>query len=1083
MSVRWSKPILIGSALAVVHAGAGLAFAGHPSLRQAAFWAPSGIAVAGLWVFGIGYWPALVLGTVLQRLLLGYPIPAIPLPAVGTVLEAVVAVLLFRRLRLNPSFDRLRDVGVLALAVSVAPLGSAAVGLLNFSLANGPPSSPLDFFTGWWRMNALGMLLVIPFLLTWRYGPRPRPTRRDLLETLFLAVTIVAPMWYLLRFGLESDVGVLLTFVMLAPVLYAAVRFGPRGAATVAVGLSALMLYQAANGLGVFGGEAAGIRHLTLQAFVLFCTAVPLMLGTVVAERERVLAEQVKSDAMRRAFEDMLPDVSYLVSADGRYLDMTVPAGVEPTFSRDEIIGRRVEDIVPGLAPDFLARIQDALAGRPSPPIEYEIHSHGRRHLREARFVKVSPDEVLCPVRDITERKETEALLGWSAEMLELIVRGRPTEAVLTELARGIERLCDGGLCSVLLLQGTRVHLAAAPSLPAEYNAAIEGLEIGPSVGSCGTAAYHGRTVIVSDIATDPLWDNYRGVALAHGLRACWSVPVRATTGAILGTFAIYYREPRSPSPNELLLVGRAANLAGIAVGRAQHLAALREHELLLDSINRNVNEGLYRSTPDRGLVYVNNAMARMFGYESPESMLRVPSPILYQDPGRREELKCAVQEHGQVLNEEVCFLKRDGAPFWGLVSSTGVRDATGEVRYYDGAVTDITARKELEERLRQAQKMEAVGKLAGGVAHDFNNLLTAIGGYAFTLIESLEPGSTAREDAEEIRQAANRAASLTRQLLAYSRQQMLAPQVHDLGEVVEQLGGLLGRLIGEDIRLVSERSPEPCAVMVDRGQVEQVILNLAVNARDAMPEGGTLRIETGPVELGPEAARALVDADPGSYVCLRVWDTGVGMDDVTRSRAFDPFFTTKGPGKGTGLGLSTVYGIVRQSGGGITLDSAPGAGTTVRIYFPRVVPVTSDADRKPESGPRPGSEVGRVLVAEDEQMVRDLIQRTLTRAGFTALTAVDGAAALTLAEGELDTLDLLVTDVIMPRLGGRDLAARLRLARPGLPVLFVSGYSPAVSRLQEALEPGTAYLQKPFTPSILVERVRELLSQTPAAG
>jgi len=475
-------------------------------------------------------------------------------------------------------------------------------------------------------------------------------------------------------------------------------------------------------------------------------------------------------------------------------------------------------------------------------------------------------------------------------------------------------------------------------------------------------------------------------------------------------------------------------------------------------------------------MVYVNRAFATMFGYESPEAMLLVPSLALYADPDRREELKRLIDRDGSFTDEEVQFLRRDGSQFSALVSSTAVRGLNGTIQYYDGAVWDITDRKKLEEQLRQAQKMEAVGKLAGGVAHDFNNLLTAIGGYAESLLTTLPSDGVAYQDALEITRAASRAASLTRQLLAYSRQQILSPSVIDLQLVVDQLGGMLRRLIGEDIRLITRHAAGETFVRVDRGQIEQVVLNLVLNARDAMPQGGALTVATMPVELDEAYVRAHVGMTAGPHVCLLVQDTGSGMDAAVRSRAFDPFFTTKEPGKGTGLGLSTVYGIVKQSGGSVWLESTPGAGTTVRVYLPRVQE-RPEEERVAPLGSAAPVQGATVLVVEDEQLVRDLVCRTLRRAGYTVLMAEHGDEALAISRTHVGPIDLVVTDVVMPRMNGSELAGRLLLERPGLRVLFVSGYPSEALDLRGSLEQGTEYLQKPFTPAVLLDRVRGLLT------
>jgi signal transduction histidine kinase/ActR/RegA family two-component response regulator len=377
------------------------------------------------------------------------------------------------------------------------------------------------------------------------------------------------------------------------------------------------------------------------------------------------------------------------------------------------------------------------------------------------------------------------------------------------------------------------------------------------------------------------------------------------------------------------------------------------------------------------------------------------------------------------------------------------------------------------EDLLRQSQKLEAIGRLAGGVAHDFNNLLTAILGYGQFLQQRLGSGHPGFEDAEEILKAAERAATLTRQLLAFSRQQVLEPRVLDLNVVVTNLDKMLRRLIGEDVDLLTAPAADLGSVRADPGQLEQVLVNLAVNARDAMPEGGKLTIETANVEVDEDFARSHGEMRPGPYVMLAVSDTGSGMNPEIVGKIFEPFFTTKGLGRGTGLGLSTVHGIVTQSGGHIEVYSAPGHGATFKLYFPRV---DAPAERPPEQRTierRLGTET--ILLVEDEDVIRRVVVGALRMNGYTVLEASDGGRGVEICEGEAD-IDLLVTDVILPVMNGPDLVKRVHAMRPGLPVLFISGYTDRALIHRNQRERGTEFLQKPFRPDDLVRRVREIL-------
>jgi signal transduction histidine kinase len=396
-------------------------------------------------------------------------------------------------------------------------------------------------------------------------------------------------------------------------------------------------------------------------------------------------------------------------------------------------------------------------------------------------------------------------------------------------------------------------------------------------------------------------------------------------------------------------------------------------------------------------------------------------------------------------------------------------------IRYAMQNHANLQALREKEEGLRQAQRMEAVGQLAGGVAHDFNNLMSAVIGFSELLLMRLDHADPLRRHVEEIQRAGQRASAMTNQLLAFSRRQVLQPRVLDVNEIVTEVETLLRRLIGDHIVLVSAFEPDPAPIEADPGQLEQMIVNLAVNARDAMPHGGTLTIETASVELGEDAADGQLDLEPGDYVVLTVRDTGSGMDAQTMARAFEPFFTTKEEGKGTGLGLATVFGIVKQSGGDILVRSVPGHGTTFDVYLPRA----RNAVERPTLDQRParidgGSET--ILVVEDEALVRGLEEEILTQSGYNVLEADRPSRALQLAQEYAGVIHLLLTDVVMPEMSGPELAARLVAQRPGMRTLYASGHPNEEVVRDGVLTLGAQFLQKPLTPSSLAGKVREVL-------
>jgi two-component system cell cycle sensor histidine kinase/response regulator CckA len=424
--------------------------------------------------------------------------------------------------------------------------------------------------------------------------------------------------------------------------------------------------------------------------------------------------------------------------------------------------------------------------------------------------------------------------------------------------------------------------------------------------------------------------------------------------------------------------------------------------------------------------------------------------------------------------------LHRSGSEFPVDLAITVVRFG-GKVAF-SGFIRDITERKSLEDQFRQSQKMEGIGRLAGGIAHDFNNLLTAILGYAELMKAQLPDDEDLRSSLHEIHTAGERAAALTRQLLAFSRKQLLQPRILDLNAVVSEVERLLRRLIGEDVELTTRLDHNLGSVKADPGQLEQVIMNLAVNARDAMPDGGTLMIETVNAVLDSSFVRANPGARSGEYAVLIITDTGTGMNEEVRSHIFEPFFTTKEQGKGTGLGLATAYGIVKQSDGYITVDSEPGRGTTFRMYFPRAAGAASASGLGERSALSPrGTET--ILMVEDEPGVRRLSRTILEAQGYTVLEAASGDEALIVARSHVEEIHLVATDVVMPGMSGPALWDRLHAVHPQARVLFISGYTDDAIASHGVLESGIAFLQKPFTPFALAQKVREVLDAAPGAG
>jgi two-component system cell cycle sensor histidine kinase/response regulator CckA len=517
--------------------------------------------------------------------------------------------------------------------------------------------------------------------------------------------------------------------------------------------------------------------------------------------------------------------------------------------------------------------------------------------------------------------------------------------------------------------------------------------------------------------------------------------------------------------------------LEGTTAALRERTLALRRSEAEFRALFDNVFEGVFRAAHRGPLLMANRALTEMLGYASPDELLHGhPSRDIFVRAADQEEVWQRLDSDGELRNTEIRVKRKDGRELYLLVNARAVRNAAGDLSY-EGTVVDITERKQLEEQLVQARKMEAIGRLAGGVAHDFNNLLTIILGYAEILHESLSR-PVDRHQLESITAAASSAADLTRQLLAFSRKQILAPQTLDLNAIVTKTLAMLRRVLGENIVVETSLVPRLDPVLADPGQLEQVIVNLCVNARDAMPGGGRLTIATANVDLNAADTSLIEGLAPGPHVRLSVGDTGAGMDSALQARIFEPFFSTKEPSKGTGLGLATVYGIVRQSGGSVSVQSQPGAGTTFTIYLPRAEAAAAEPPSLEAAASRRGSET--ILIVEDDRDVRSVMSVFLRQHGYTVLEAASGLEALRLCQRH-PRLDLVITDVIMPMMGGTELAARLATSQPLIRVLMMSGYTDDGAP-RGALEPGRGILQKPFTRTSLLGAVRRVLDEASPA-
>src|SRR5579872_6257273 len=568
-----------------------------------------------------------------------------------------------------------------------------------------------------------------------------------------------------------------------------------------------------------------------------------------------------------------------------------------------------------------------------------------------------------------------------------------------------------------------------------------------------------------------------RGDVARNGSRSLdWmGVPLKVnsnTFGALV--VQTYSKNIRYGERDKEILTFVARQLAS-AVEIKRNEQALRRSEARYRSLVQSSVYGIYRSSLEGRFLDVNPALIAMLGYSSPEEVLLLdPEKDVFAQPEEHTRLVEEFRRAGRLDGFEVKWQRKDGRTITVRISGRAVSSADEPADVLEAIAEDVTDRRTLEDQFRQAQKMEAVGRLAGGVAHDFNNLLMVISGYAEVILAGLNVEHPLHEKGRAIQLAADRATTLTRQLLAFSRKQLLELKVVDVNAIVEDMERLLRPLIGENVELSTVRSPEAAHTRADAGQLEQVLVNLVVNAKDAMPQGGKLTIQTQTVVVDERHRGGQQFIHPGHYVLLSVSDTGMGMDRETQSRIFEPFFTTKEKGKGTGLGLSTVYGIVKQTGGYVMVQSELGRGTTFQIYLP-----LTQAAAEQQAVSVPDTALGgieTILLVEDEESVRQLVRDTLVNKGYQVIEAENGESGIAAAVRHKGKLDLVITDVVMPGMGGREMVKQLAQSRADAKVLYLSGYTEDAIVSDGSIESGTAFLQKPFTLQSLSRKVREVL-------
>lgn len=795
-------------------------------------------------------------------------------------------------------------------------------------------------------------------------------------------------------------------------------------------------------------------------------------------QAERALRE---SEERLRTILDSEPACVKLIAADGTVLAMNrAGLGMIEADNADQVLGKSVYSLLDARYWVPFQALNEAVFEGQSATAEFEIIGlKGARrwmesHVGPLRDPRGAVTAQLAVTRDVTERKRAEAVQQATYRIAEAANAAPDLAGLLKALHEIIGELMPAQNFFIALHDPTS-GLLSFPYWVDERDPSPP-----PRRLARGFTEYVLRTGLPLHATPE---DTARllqsGEVAAIGKpHADWiGVPLKAPEETFGALVVRSYADGVRFGDRETEILQFVSNQVAMAIERQRAEDKLRESEATYRSIVEHAPYGIYRSTPEGRFLAANSALVRMLGYASKEEVRCLDlSTDVYCDAGERARVLTHVADR-EDATVEVMWKRKDGRAIAVRISGHAVRNAGGTVQYYETVVENVSERQMLEAQLRQSQKMEAIGQLAGGVAHDFNNILNVILGYTELLQRQTTFPDPQRDKLEEIRKAGQRAAALTRQLLAFGRKQVLQPKVLDLNAVVEELEKMLRRLIGEHIHLITVFGAKLGRVKADPGQIEQVIMNLAINARDAMPQGGRLVIESGNVELDDAYARLHEGARPGPHVLLRVTDTGQGMSPETLSHIFEPFFTTKEPGKGTGLGLATVYGIVKQSGGYIAVQSEPDKGSTFTVYLPRVgdeAESTPAAEAIPARSAAPASQT--VLVLEDDAALCQMIGEVLEDAGYTVLKRQRPEEALGVAAAHPGPIHLVLSDMVMPGLSGAETVERLSAIRPQARILYMSGYigDPVVRHAAHDL--GSSFIEKPFTADALVRQVRELL-------
>ncbi|MGV3607238.1 MAG: PAS domain S-box protein [Planctomycetaceae bacterium] len=765
----------------------------------------------------------------------------------------------------------------------------------------------------------------------------------------------------------------------------------------------------------------------------------------------------------------------------------------------DDLLGKTVAEVVPSLWPTLEPLYRRALAGESITNTDFHGIAHtvkgDARHWQASYYPIRHNGEVIgvgAIVSDVTSRKLAEEALTVRNDLYAMLSRTNRAVSQCQTEADLFDAVCKIAVETgrfkfawIGVPQDNQVKLVASAGEDCGYmqSLVITLDEEDPrSHGPTGRAAILGKPFVVNDFMTSPMTAFWKDNARRVGFAASAALPLWRQ-GKVAAVFTLYAPVKDFFTEDLLSTLGEITPSVSFGLDRLRAEEIRKEDEAKLHLRDRAINaiqQGILITDCQRAefpIIYVSPGFQRLTGYTADEAIQQNCSFLQGKetDQATVAHILESIQQ-GKACDVELINYRKDGSPFWNHLALAPVCDEQGKATHFIAVMTDVTERRTLEAQFRQSQKMEAVGQLAGGIAHDFNNLLTVITGYSEILKEALQANDPLRELAEEVYQAGERSAALTRQLLAFSRKQVLVMKPIDLRTVVHGVEKMLQRIIGENIELITQCDEAAHRIVkADSGQLEQVLVNLAVNARDAMPQGGTLTIGIDELDLSAKKSAARYGLTPGKYVRLSVRDTGTGIPDEIMPHLFEPFFTTKEKDRGTGLGLPVVHGIVKQFGGEIDVQSKVGQGATFHILLPRQAAAATETDAVPAS-PSSDAIQATVLLVEDESGVREFAKFALESRGYTVLEASCGSDALARSASYGSPIHLLIADVVLPGINGRELWEQLQSERPGLKVLYLSGYMDETILRSGLNQDRVAFLQKPFSPSVLAQKVREVL-------